>query len=733
MSESKTEIQDTEEKKTETEICSRIRSLHLGNKKTEHKQTKYFGEFKKVIDLDQYYPSNEIKLAQTKKFAVEFLVKNKPLLQKYVECQQLEPGCIRQVLKSLLQIEDAHTMLPYCSLYQKHAIWVKTSKSKYPLEFKIKVPPQINLDEVLSVKTDEVVFVPLLSTALSQVKIKYPIDLLEIHPHESIEDRDPQVQRHVRTLQKVENKTVYVKIYEEENSETEEDGEEITPPFSLEKPYNIIFRPNRHNFRLQHRALELLNQKNCKYIFPPNNLTKVNVATNSSLSLKIINEQICTNPEQLQAVEQIVAGGNPYAPYIVVGPPGTGKTTTIVEAILQLYIHRPGCHILVTTGSNSASDTVALKICEYIEKHPQLEEQQREPRTNESESWNILRVFSNSWINKIGLKNINPLIKKYANFFEGKLVSPAVKVLQKYSIIVATLCTVGRLRTGTIGDWPFTHVFIDEAGAITEAETLVAITSVNTKTCRVILSGDTKQLGPVVMSQIAAELGLKHSLMERLLERDCYGIREDGTYDQTLQTRLRRNYRSHPEILRLFNHLYYKDELIAEVEMDKLLKWDELKMLGNKKFPIIFEPVYGQLDRSKSSRSSYNKAEVDQVLWIIHKLQNHVDLGKIGVISPYRLQCAKIKQILHHRNLKGIEVGTAELFQGREKPIIIASFVKSFCNLGFVTDPKRLNVILSRAQSLLILIGNPKTLQSDEQFSYLIQECKGMKTFNEKK
>ncbi|XP_017487315.1 PREDICTED: putative helicase mov-10-B.1 [Rhagoletis zephyria] len=497
--------------------------------------------------------------------------------------------------------------------------------------------------------------------------------------------------------------------------------------FNLNTRYNIIFRPNRYNIRVQHHALGILDADRLAYIFPTkdvNNPKPIEVT-----SLEIINKQICTNPEQLQAVKRIVAGANRYAPYIVVGPPGTGKTTTIVEAILQLYIRQPTCRILITAGSNSACDTVALKICEYFENHSKLIELSRERNGQKGlygkfkKPKNILRVFAKSCSDR------DDLLKKYANFIRREIVTPSVEVLQKYNIIVVTLCTMGRLRSGIIGDWPFTHIFIDEAGAITEPETLVAITSANTKNCRVIMSGDTKQLGPVIMSQVAAEFGLKHSLMERLVKRECYAVKEDGTYDSTLQTRLRRNYRSHPEILRLFNHLYYKDELIAEVKKDGLLRWNQLDMLKNKGFPIIFEAVRGQLGKSKSSQSSYNQAEVDKVICVTKKLLEHVDFKKIGIISPYKLQCAKIKGELRKCNLEDIEVGTVELFQGREKPIIIVSFVKSNCNLGFVTDPQRLNVILSRAQSLLIMIGNPETLQSNDDFKYLIEECKRMQTF----
>lgn len=121
---------------------------------------------------------------------------------------------------------------------------------------------------------------------------------------------------------------------------------------------------------------------------------------------------------------------------------------------------------------------------------------------------------------------------------------------------------------------------------------------------------------------------------------------------------------------------------------DTIIVWDDLELLDKKNFPIIFEEVYGSLSHGKRSRSSCNLEEVNRVVSIIWELKDHVELNKIGVISPYRLQCARINELLREQKLKGIEVGTAEMFQGREKHVIIASFVKSNCHLGFVTDPQ---------------------------------------------
>ncbi|XP_054090989.1 putative helicase mov-10-B.1 isoform X2 [Zeugodacus cucurbitae] len=634
-----------------------------------------FGRFTVIEDLAEYYPTEKMKMAQEYGFGRNSLAQNDNTIEDYLNTNELTTNNVRKIFQMLIQIEDLHTMLQYCYVYLENV--VVTKNEKY-ITFYINVPSNINIDEILNPIMDEVVFVPLMSRAVSQHQLSYPVDLLSHHPHESL-GGDVQFFREVGLLDKLVGKIAYVEC--------------SNPRFDTTKTYDIIFRSRRMHVRYQHRALELLNDVRRAYLFP--NINPYKQEQKRNIKLQIINRQISENPEQLQAVQQIVGGANPYAPYIVVGPPGTGKTTTIVEAILQLYINRPQCRILITASTNSACDTIALKLGEQFDNNPLLRKlsSQRsgvnfmgrpKPPTD------MLRVFSKSLCKK-DMKYVSRTILEHSNYCKREYKSPSVEVLQKYNIIIVTLVTMGRLRTGTTGDWPFTHVFIDEAGATMETEALIALTSVNTKNCRVILSGDTKQLGPVVMSPKAAELGLKYSLMERLLERNLYAVNTDGTYDYTLQTRLRRNFRSHPAIVNIYNHLYYDNELLAKVNLDNLLNCKNLQILKNKNFPVLFLSVYGKVGRSSTSCSSLNTLEIDVLIGTIKQLR--AKPGDIGVISPYKLQCTHIKQKLKEKNIQGVEVGTVELFQGREKPIIIASFVKSFCNLGFTADEKKMSPV----------------------------------------
>lgn len=226
---------------------------------------------------------------------------------------------------------------------------------------------------------------------------------------------------------------------------------------------------------------------------------------------------------------------------------------------MQLYKSRPETKILITAGSNSACDEVAMRLCKVL--------------TSFDDTRAIVRIFAKS--NEKRLDNMDEMLIEASNMY-GAHFYPDVNVLHQYRIVVCTLSVVGKLSTGKfgrdeLGRGIYTHIFVDEVAASTEAETLVGIASTISPKAHVIISGDHKQLGPILQSDRAKELGLNVSLMERLLERDCYKVDERGNYDTTIQTRLRRNYRSHPEIVTLYNELYYSGELIPMAKEGNIL------------------------------------------------------------------------------------------------------------------------------------------------------------------
>lgn len=414
---------------------------------------------------------------------------------------------------------------------------------------------------------------------------------------------------------------------------------------------------------------------------------------------------------------------------------GTGKTTTIVEAILQLRLMQPRSRILVTASSNSACDTIALRICEYMLLQTQFAERIKESQLTTlgvMPEHQLIRLYSRSIYFK-GLNTVNPLLINHSNCANLQYKHLCVDVLRQFGIIVATLCTVGRLVTDNLGKCNFfTHIFIDEAGASSEPESLIGIMGIKQQDdCHVILSGDHKQLGAVIKSNRASKLGLGHSLMERLLLSEPYALDENGNYDRTLQTRLRCNYRSHPEIVRIYNSLFYDGELIALAPPEQVNLAAKWPMLPNGRFPIIFQATHGVTEREFDSKSSFNALEVRVLCWYVKQLLCNglgggikVQEEDIGIVAPYMAQCKLVKEVLHQLGYFNVEVGSVENYQGREKTIIIASLVRSFAGMGFMRSSRRINVLLSRAKSLMILIGNPVTLRHHRDIDFIIKECK---------
>ncbi|XP_052806169.1 putative helicase mov-10-B.1 [Mya arenaria] len=450
------------------------------------------------------------------------------------------------------------------------------------------------------------------------------------------------------------------------------------------------------------------------------------------------------NEEQKVAVSNIVKGTSRPAPYMIFGPPGTGKTVTVTEAIRQIYHSSQTSRILVCCPENTAADIVMLKlISKSLSGTVQLKDIYR--------LCAVYRPFA----------SIPSAIKdsKMYNFddTEGEFFYPSRPELEKYRILIVTLSTSGRLVSASFEKNFFTHIFIDEGAHAIEPECIVPITGLmdatKKDTCpQLVISGDPKQLGPVLRSRFSLEYGLDLSIMERLMrDFEQYKRRDDKAYNVRYITKLVRNYRSHDDIISIPRQLFYDNELIAcgdEMIRNAMLGWDGLP---NKKFPILFHSVFGKDEREEDSPSFFNRDEIAQVDKYLNKLLKEKKKGlqikqsDIGIISPYRKQVQKLREMIHLKkyNVKkgditvkkgDITVGSVEEFQGQEFKVIIISTVRSNkslayrdidlqFNLGFLRNPKRFNVAITRARALLIVVGNPITLEQDSHWKRFIDFC----------
>lgn len=387
-----------------------------------------------------------------------------------------------------------------------------------------------------------------------------------------------------------------------------------------------------------------------------------------------------------------------------------GKTTTVVEAVYQLCKHQDSLRILLVAPSNDASDILVERLSQYF---PPSE---------------LCRVLAYSRT----IDTVPGPIKSYAVEKIGE--NGKIEDIKKMKVVVATVNYAARLHYLGIPRGHFDVLCVDEAGHATEPEvvsvasTLMDFTEGSNRCGQLILAGDPKQLGPVVTSALCREFGMEKSYMERLTEDESY-VRKDGAYPEDLITKLVRNYRSHPAIMKLPNEMFYDSDLIAAADQlvsHNLANWEHLPCRG---FPVIFHAMEGENLREGSSPSWYNPQEAIQVVDYVSMLMNDtkppVRPEDIGIITPYHRQAQKIRTLLNSQSIgKDIKVGSVEVFQGQERRVIILSTVRSETehlttdlrfNLGFVSNKKRFNVAITRAKALLIVIGCPRVLALDKE------------------
>lgn len=245
---------------------------------------------------------------------------------------------------------------------------------------------------------------------------------------------------------------------------------------------------------------------------------------------------------------------------------------------------------------------------------------------------------------------------------------------------------------------------------------------------QLILVGDHCQLGPVVMCKKAAKAGLSQSLFERLV---VLGIKP---------FRLEVQYRMHPELSRFPSNFFYEGSLQNGVSSDerKLHKVDFPWPIPEK--PMFFYITQGQEEIAGSGTSYLNRTEAANVEKITTRfLKAGVQPEQIGIITPYEGQRAYLVQhmqyqgSLHSKLYQEIEVASVDAFQGREKDIIIMSCVRSneHQGIGFLSDPRRLNVALTRAKYGIIIVGNPKVLSKQPLWNHLLTFYKEQKVLVE--
>jgi len=493
---------------------------------------------------------------------------------------------------------------------------------------------------------------------------------------------------------------------------------------------------------------------------------KSNIELNQEIVLKeILNlDQTFLNKKQIDIIQKAFLSNDIF---LIHGPPGTGKTTTLSYLIKSFFEH--GKKILVTAPSNTAVDNIleklqALQIPSTRIGNPiRMDESllnlsldvqlQDHPDYQQANGiWNkiqILKKEQDDFVpatgqNRRGLSDHkivqlasakksyrgiqNSKIRKMAkwikiqqeinrNYEEAQaLQNQAIEnILEKSAVICSTNSSAG---SDLLKDIIFDTVCIDEATQSTEPEALIPLV----KGRKWVLAGDHQQLPPTVKAKEANDLSL--SLFERFQQE----LPEDRLDILTIQ------YRMNQKIMSFSNDRFYQNQLKAHPSVKHHTLKDlpgfepfpyinpKIEEVVNAAKPFVFIPcTEGQEEQLADGHSYFNQAEILLTKEVTDALlSSRLFPADIGVISPYDQQVSRLKSTLRDYH---IEIKSIDGFQGREKEVIIISLVRSNSqgNIGFLKEYRRLNVALTRAKRKLVIIGNPQTLQSDPLYKALIE------------
>ncbi|XP_006362492.1 regulator of nonsense transcripts 1 homolog [Solanum tuberosum] len=424
------------------------------------------------------------------------------------------------------------------------------------------------------------------------------------------------------------------------------------------------------------------------------------------------------NASQVFAVKSVLQ--KPIS--LIQGPPGTGKTVTSAAIVYHMAKQGQG-QVLVCAPSNVAVDQLAEKISATGLKVVRLCAKSREAVSSPVEHLTLhYQVRHLDTSEKSELHKLQQLKDEQGELSSSdekkyKALKRATEreIAQSADVICCTCVGAGDPR---LANFRFRQVLIDESTQATEPECLIPLV-LGAK--QAVLVGDHCQLGPVIMCKKAARAGLAQSLFERLV---FLGVKP---------IRLQVQYRMHPALSEFPSNSFYEGTLQNGVTVNERLSSgiDFPWPVPNR--PMFFYVQMGQEEISASGTSYLNRTEAANVEKIVTTfLKSGVVPSQIGVITPYEGQRAYIVNYmarngsLRQQLYKEIEVASVDSFQGREKDYIILSCVRSneHQGIGFLNDPRRLNVALTRARYGIVILGNPKVLSKQPLWNGLLTHYK---------
>ena len=418
------------------------------------------------------------------------------------------------------------------------------------------------------------------------------------------------------------------------------------------------------------------------------------------------------NVSQERAVNEVLRAKDVA---VVHGPPGTGKTTTLVEAIYETL--RRENQVLVCAQSNMAVDWISEKL---VDRGINVLRIGNPTKVNDKMlSFTYERRFESHpdypqlWAIRKNIRQLRANRKRGDHSFHQKLerlkereteleLRIRNQLFREARVIASTLVgSANRLLDGM----KFGTLFIDEAAQALEAACWIPMR----RATRVILAGDHCQLPPTIKSVAAMKGGLDKTLMQRIVERKPEAV-----------TLLKMQYRMNEAIMRFSSDWFYHGEVEAApmvkyrgiLDLDKAIEWKDTS--GDTSHEQFVGDNFGRINKEEAQLTLLTLAEYFVRIGRQRIIDERID---VGIISPYRAQVQYLRHLIKKTDFykpfrKIIAVNTVDGFQGQERDIIVISMVRSNeeGQIGFLRDLRRMNVAITRARMKLIILGDSATL-----------------------
>lgn len=402
---------------------------------------------------------------------------------------------------------------------------------------------------------------------------------------------------------------------------------------------------------------------------------------------------------------------------IVHGPPGTGKTTTLVEAIYET-LHREN-QVLVCAQSNMAVDWISEKLVDrgvsvlrignpsrVNDKMLSFTYERRfESHPDYTQLWSIRKAIRELY-GRIRKSSDREQVRTKINSLKDRATELEIRInealFSEARVIACTLVgSANRILTGQ----KFGTVFIDEAAQALEAACWIAIR----KADRVILAGDHCQLPPTVKDPQALRAGLGYTLMQAIVKNRPETV-----------SLLKVQYRMNDEIMRFSSDWFYGGmlESAPEVKYRSILDFDTpIEWINTEGMDCNEEFVGENYGRINKPEAELSIAQLKSYILKIGKERFLKEKIDVGLISPYKAQVQYLRQLIRKDNFfkpyrSAITINTVDGFQGQERDVILISLVRANeeGQIGFLNDLRRMNVAITRARMKLIILGDVSTL-----------------------